>query len=163
MHGLQLEYSLTSATCTSFSPHVSDTMSSKRKRSLPKGLADLSKPVQAAPPPSETCSSPPHNLKVGRKSRNVKTKTLPSDYNPTNPFNEELPVEELAKLSNMKVLKDKRYLHTWREFEVHVKSVSGDMWVKLLAGVLLDEEVDLLLANFLKQRQNLQELKKVNL
>ena len=111
----------------------------------------------------------PSPLKVSRfKTRFKRTKPaaapskIPQDYDPDNPFKEELSLQEMARAANLKVLKDTNYLGTWRHFETFAKSQPINKWKELISGSLLDTEVYELMAHFLSKRENKAELKKVD-
>ena len=86
----------------------------------------------------------------------------PAPYDPENPFNESLSVEEMARFGGKKVLKDPNYIAVWLDFEAFMATRDDKPWVAFMGGHLSNTSVDKYLSAFLAKRVNKTELKKVN-
>jgi hypothetical protein len=82
----------------------------------------------------------------------------PVELNKSDPFGDNLDIEEMAAYGNRKVLKDRHYQRAWRDFYLHI----GVKLEDLVTGTLEAEEVDMMLSEYLKTRYNKTTLKKVN-
>ena len=81
----------------------------------------------------------------------------PPDFDPDDPFGDDMDVAEMSKFGKRSVLKDRHYLNAWKQFALH----AGDQLENLVAGSLATEQVDIMLANYLKTRYNKNTLKQV--
>ena len=106
-------------------------------------------------------SSKLRDRKTMTQFKQSKPSQLPLDYDPEDPFGDKMSLNQMARCSTFKVLRDRHYLKTWSHFEDFLKSLPGGKLEDLLSGSLLDCEVDELMAQFLAKRQNMNELKNV--
>ena len=130
-------------------------------------------PSKPAPVQSSPAAQPP---KARNKARPERTTSPPTPhtsapvtkpkaqeaFNPRNPFGETKSAKELAGETKKKILKDRHYQRVWKSFEDSVRLESDTAWGALIDGTLEVGEVDQLLCQYMRNRVNQTELKKVS-